>query len=325
MAKVPMTIGHKEFMVDVKDVKVTELRFYALNPRVYSVLNSDEEAEPDQATIFNHMKSLEHTKELKASIQMQGLLTPLIVYKDSIVVEGNSRLAAYRLLWQSEPERWEKVRCYMLPPEVTDDDIFTLLAIRHINGQKDWEPIEQGGFLYRRLKETRRPVEAIAAGNGITPGVAKKLVTVYEMMVNNEDLSASRWSYYDELNKIEKKIRDKEHARPNLHIREYLLTQIKVGGLPDAQSIRKIGKILASASPNADNAIDGYCTGELSIDEAYTKIEDQNVLDSIKKQTKLFREVVLRDDYKDFITNDEDLKFITKRIYNILKAALEEQ
>lgn len=324
MAKVPMTIGHKEFMVDVKDVNVSELRFYALNPRVYSVLNVDEDVEPDQATIFNHMKSLEHTKELKASIQMQGLLTPLIVYKDNIVVEGNSRLAAYRLLWQSDPEQWEKVRCYMLPPEVTDDDVFTLLAIRHINGQKDWEPIEQGGFLYRRLQQTRRPVNAIAGEIGVTPGIAKKLVTVYEMMVQNEDLSDSRWSYYDELNKIDKKITDKEQSRPNLHIRELLLTQIKVGAIPDAQSIRKIGKILASASPNADSAIDGYCSGELSIDEAFTKIEDQNVLDSITKQTKLFREVVLRDDYKDIVANDEELRFITKRIFTLLKAALEE-
>lgn len=67
-----------------------------------------------------------------------------------VVLEGNSRLAAYRLLAAKDPIKWQKVRVCILPEEITDGDIFTLLGQYHLVGRKDWSVFEQAAYLYRQ-------------------------------------------------------------------------------------------------------------------------------------------------------------------------------
>lgn len=73
--------------------------------------------------------------------------------------------------------------------------IFTLLGQYHIVGRKDWSPYEQAGYLYRRKKETKLPVDDMAKELGITVGVAKKYIEVYEFMIKQNDLVPEQWSF----------------------------------------------------------------------------------------------------------------------------------
>ena len=141
-----MTIGKEQYQVQ-----------YAENPRVYSILNI-EGAEPSQEEIEDHMCGSEHVKELKSAIESNGgLIEPIIVRSgDFVVLEGNSRLAAYRLLAENDPIAWGKIKCILLPSDISEKAVFALLGQRHLNGQKEWEPFEQATYLYRRYLQTRK-------------------------------------------------------------------------------------------------------------------------------------------------------------------------
>ena len=76
------------------------------------------------------MSKMDHVKELKKDIKSKGgLIEPIIVKKDTNeVVDGNRRLAAYRLLYHEDPVRWANICCEILPTSVTDDQIFDLIV-----------------------------------------------------------------------------------------------------------------------------------------------------------------------------------------------------
>ena len=189
-------IGGKEYDVVKIEINQSLLQFYPENPRVYSALSADY-AEPDQETIEKIMITMDHVKQLKESIKANGgLIDPVIVKdKDFIVLEGNSRLAAYRLLAKEDPIKWGKIKCILLPENISESAIFQLLGQYHIIGRKDWSPYEQAGYLYRRIKKSNQSLEFIAKELGISKGNAENAIKVYEYMIANGDDHPEKWSY----------------------------------------------------------------------------------------------------------------------------------
>jgi ParB-like nuclease domain len=93
-----------------------------------------------------------------------GLIDPLVVRdKDFVVLEGNSRLAAYRFLASKDPIKWAKAKCTILPADIDEKLVFALLGQYHVKGKKDWVPYEKAGFLYRRHKQQKVVLSTIAA------------------------------------------------------------------------------------------------------------------------------------------------------------------
>lgn len=121
-------IGQKKFEVTETELLQQDLLFYIDNPRVYSVLHENGHDNPTQTEIEEIMCSLDHVKSLKSQImQNGGLIEPLIVVKRKdryIVLEGNSRLAAYRILAKNDPLKWSRVLVQILPEDISDSDIF---------------------------------------------------------------------------------------------------------------------------------------------------------------------------------------------------------
>ena len=198
MAKGNLTIGKKDYEVEICELNQADLKFYTENPRVYSVLNIGGE-EPSQIEIEEHMCNLDHVKQLRLSIESNGgLIDPLIVRDgDYTVLEGNSRLAAYRLLCRTDAITWGKVKCKVLPADIDDAAIFALLGQYHIVGRKDWDPFEQANYLFRRHQQTRLPVEYMAQELGISKQKAKNMIEVIRFMIENDDLNKRHWSHYE--------------------------------------------------------------------------------------------------------------------------------
>ena len=196
-----ITIGKKEYEVTETQLNQCELLFYEDNPRVYSILRANG-GTPTQKEIEEKMTSMDHVKQLRLSIEQNGgLIDPLIVVKrgsDLVVLEGNSRLAAYRLLAEKDPVKWQKVRAQILPEEITENDIFTLLGQYHLVGRKDWSVFEQAAYLYRQKKASNLENDILAKNVGLTEGKVKSYLEVYEFMLEHNDLKPDRWSYYEE-------------------------------------------------------------------------------------------------------------------------------
>src|SRR5690242_16349796 len=106
-----------------------KLLFFADNPRVYSVVRANGK-QPTQEEIQQQLSDLEHVKELREDIKRNGgLIEPLIVRGGSFeVLEGNSRLAAYRQLAVKDPIKWGMVKCTVLPDDVQPSLVFALLG-----------------------------------------------------------------------------------------------------------------------------------------------------------------------------------------------------
>ena len=101
----------------------------------------------------------------------QGLLEPIIVRNgDCVVLEGNSRLAAYRILKIEDPITWSKIDCKILSSDISEEFIFILLGNFHITGKKDWEPFETAGYLYRRKTSHNISLSQLESEVGLTKG-----------------------------------------------------------------------------------------------------------------------------------------------------------
>ena len=78
-----------------------------------------------QEEIQAELGGMEHVKQLVQSIKTnKGLIDPVIVLDETfIVLEGNSRLAAYRILAESEGVAWAKIKVKILPKDIGESAV----------------------------------------------------------------------------------------------------------------------------------------------------------------------------------------------------------
>ena len=325
MATETLIIGKQEYIVELKELKQSELRFYPENPRVYSVLNMMGN-DPTQEEIEDHMCSMDHVKQLKVSIESNGgLIDPLVVRDgDFTVLEGNSRLAAYRLLCSSDPVKWGMVRCKVLPSDIPESAIFTLLGQYHIIGRKDWEPFEQAHYLYRRKTETKIPVDYMAQELGLSKQKAAKMIEVIEFMIAHNDLNKRHWSYYEEYLKNSPL---KKYRQTNPDIDDTIAEAVRTDAIKEASDMRKLGQIAAVGDKQSKKVMQKIASGAIDMYEGYEDIEDAGKFDDAVKKLKAFKKVVSDSSFeKQLKASDETIqqaKFeigkIVKRLSNIQK------
>jgi hypothetical protein len=207
---------------------------------------------------------MEHVKARIQDIRLnKGLIEPLIVRDGTYeVLEGNSRLAAYRFLAKSDPVKWGYVKCTVLPPDVDEALIFALLGQFHIKGKKDWVPYEQAGFLYRRLKKHNADVKALALEIGISAKRVKHLVDTYQFMIDNGEDGINRWSYYDEYLKSQKIRRARERFR---ELDSLVVSKIRKEEIERAVDLRHQLPLICSAP----KILAKFVSGSLDFSEAY--------------------------------------------------------
>ena len=195
-----ITLRKREIKVNTGFLPHHTLLFYAENPRIYSIVWNEDGDEPTQEEIFEALAKTEHVREtLVPSIKSNGGLIEPVLVRKNVVLEGNSRLAAYRLLAQKDACVWEMIRVRVLPDTISDSEVFSLLGEFHIVGKKDWAPFEQAGYLYRRFKKHGVDEKQLHREAGLTPAKIRHLIHVYGFMLKVEDRNPERWSYYDEL------------------------------------------------------------------------------------------------------------------------------
>lgn len=287
-------IGKKEFLVEEKQINQQELLFYVDNPRVYSALRDNGIENPTQAEIEAKMRTMEHVRELRYQIEQNGgLIEALIVVNrndDYVVLEGNSRLAAYRMLAEKDPIRWQNVRCNVLPETITENEIFTLLGTLHLVKKKDWTVYEQAAYVYRQSEINELPISALAKNVGLTQAMVKKYINVYKFMVEYNDNVQNHWNYYEQYvtNAAIKGYRDKY---PDMD--EQIVTQIKSGKIREARDIRdKLGKIAKATDKTSKRIMKDIIEGAVSIEQGYERFEATGKSGNSYKKIKDFRNLM---------------------------------
>jgi hypothetical protein len=292
-----------------------KLRFFPDNPRVYSVVRANGK-QATQEEIQQQLSELEHVKELREDIKRNGgLMDPLIVRGGSLeVLEGNSRLAAYRQLADKDPIKWGMVKCTVLPPDVKDSLVFALLGQFHIKGKKDWVPYEQAGFLYRRFKDHNIPTKVLAQELGLSAKKVAHLVETYQFMVDHDEVDTSRWSYYDEYlksNKI-KKSRQKYPERDKLVVKS-----IKKGEIERAVDLRDQLPIVCASTP----ILKRFAEGKVSLEEAYERAVDSGADNIPYKKAAAFRKWITEQEVDSVLANSPQ-QVRSKLLYELDKIAI---
>ena len=311
-----------DIMAEDKDIPQVTLKFYPENPRIKTIIEAECGENPSQQEIESKMKTLDHVKELRRSIKANGGLLEPIIVKDNIVLEGNSRLAAYRLLCEEDPIQWGRIRATILPSNVSEDAIFSMLGTLHIVGKTPWNPFEQAGYISRRLSQSRKNIDAIASDLGLPRSAAKLMMATYNRMLANDDLEPSKWSYYNEFEK-NSAIRKADENYPQLNIVDTILERIKADEFSDARELRKVGTIMKAEGETASEAIHSYIDGSMSIDEAVELVQSENKLSNLQSKIKNISQILEKEE-RSIIDNltDTQLRFflqsIQQRINHIL-------
>lgn len=288
-----LTLSGKELGVRLGILKQAELSFYPENPRLYSIVQAGEK-EPSQAYIQEKLGAMDHVKKLVQSIRANGGLTdPLIVQDgDFFVLEGNSRLAAYRILARNDPIRWGEVKVKLLPKEMDENLIFALLGEYHIIGKKDWLPYEEAGYLYRRNTQYQITPARMAEELGESQRKINHYIKVYSFMVKHSDNDVNRWSYYDDYvkNAHIKKAR-KEHPEMD----EKVVSKIKSGEIQKAVDVREKVAVIAKAGEKVLNV---FLSGNNNLEKCYERAIARGVNNTWYNRMHKFRAQVSDPDTK---------------------------
>ena len=258
-----ITIRKREITVRTGALRQDQLKFYPENPRIYSSVWKEEGSEPTQQEIFEALSKSEHVREvLVPSIRHNGGLIEPVLVKGKTVLEGNSRLAAYRILAQAEPGEWDFIRVRVLPDSITESDVFSLLGEYHIVGKKDWQPYEQAGYLYRRFKKHGLNEQELKDEVGLSTAKVRHLIRVYDFMVKHDDRNPERWSYFDELLKGHK-YDDARQLYP--HFDEFIVGKIHSNEIQRAVDLRDQLPLITKAG---GNTLKKFMSGAYSFDDA---------------------------------------------------------
>lgn len=313
-----ITIGKNEYDIVEKLLNQCELLFYEDNPRVYSILRANGTT-PTQNEIQSKMVSMDHVKQLKLSIEQNGgLIDPLIVVKrngEYVVLEGNSRLAAYRILAEKDPFKWQKIRANILPEEITENDIFTLLGQYHLVGRKDWSVFEQAAYLYRQKQSSGLEHDILAKNVGLTESRVNTYITVYTFMLEHDDLRPDRWSYYEEYLKS-RGIRKYRETSPEID--DTFVRQVKSGEIKQAMDVRNVlGEIAKASDKTAKKIMQKIIDGSVDIYDGHEQLKATGKTTNNFKSIKKFRETIVSSDVqKDLLleaTSNSSIQFELKK------------
>jgi hypothetical protein len=291
-----LTLRGQELRVETMFYAQAKLKFYVANPRIYTAIRQGG-AEPTQEDIETRLQDMEHVRELVLEIKRNGgLIEPLIVKPETLeVLEGNSRLAAYRLLNRENAITWAMVKCSFLPIGLDDKTIFALLGQYHIKGKKSWAPYEQAGFLYRRYTEHGLKIEELAKEIGLKAAEAKLYIETFEFMVEHDDTDQLRWSYYFEYLKSRKikKIREKFDTFDTL-----IVEKIKDGEIAKATDVRDMLPKVCEGPPTL---LKRFASGQIGFQDTIERLVDSGADNSVYKRIMKFRQWLAEDDVKKAI------------------------
>ena len=263
-------------------IAIDQLHFLPDNPRVYAAIRemtdfADLTPDEKQVRIYQRLLQEPSVKNLIPEIERDGgLQDPIIVRHDTRqVIEGNSRLAAYRKLKDDkDDDKWTYIRCLVVST-LTDDQQTRLLGQAHLHGRTEWSPYAKALFCFRWVVEQYQDISTLANLSGFSQAEIRKNVKIIELMQGNDDNTLSNFSYYNVL------VRNRvisSTIETNKAVRDTLLSQIKTEAFT-AQEMREcLPTIIAKP-----RILRKYEKGDVTLEDAYDRAKISGAEQQLKK------------------------------------------
>ena len=270
----------EEIPFAIQSVSVDEIRYLPDNPRVYSLVSVEDRKLPyDELQEIIHQKMIkeENTRSLVGEIKHHGgLAEEIFVRADTNeVIEGNSRLAAYRLLAQEDSHKWDKIICKVVST-LTIRQQTSYLSQLHIRGKKDWRTYEKAGMVWRLVKEEGQDAQAVANDNNLSVNEVKTLVKVMDLQISNDDNNRSNFSHYDVI------VRNRTISsvwEENSDLRKFLLREIKAEekAFTALELREKLPAVIAKPK-----ILKKFINREISLGDAFDAAKPSSILKRLK-------------------------------------------
>ena len=227
----PIRIRGRDIPTSIESWPLEKLKYFSQNPRILSLLtNTILEGDRLQEYLDEKMQEEKSVHNLKKDIKRHGGLIEEILVLNSTkeVIEGNSRLAAYRALARSNPQdkQWMSIRCRIVS-DLTEEEVDAYLGQLHLRGKTQWDVYEKAHLVYKRVNQEGHSVQEISDRLGLKKPHIKKLVSIIEVMKGNADTKKSNYSFY-QLLYTNQKIKGKFLSDPAFQ--HLILMQIKEYG-----------------------------------------------------------------------------------------------
>lgn len=293
-----ITISGVQIPCRYEKINIYQLQYYEENPRIGSIIAKNKGA-VDQEFIEEKLWDRNETHKLMGRIEEDGgLIHPILVF-DNKVIEGNTRLCAYRHLHkETKDEKWCGIPCQILEAEIDKRQLYRLLCNEHIVGKIEWDTYEKGSLLTRMLEEDHMKEEEISEISKLSVGKVKEHIAAYKLMVKENDNNPRRFSHYvqlvvnAEVRRISKE-KDKE-------IYKKVVNAIKNDQFPDAKNLRHIQDVyndkvsrrkFFEEESNFAEVFDDLKANKLSVGSTFIRAAD-DLNERMKKLTRAEREEV---------------------------------
>jgi hypothetical protein len=159
MTGIEIPIAGKLEMVKIEHIDIDKLILDHENPRIgywsdNIIRVSDKVSQGDLELALKSGAYTEYNR-LKRSIESsEGIMNEIWVsstvdgkYK---IIDGNTRYLIYKDLREKYPHKdtYKKIRCKVLPPEITKEGTDFIRLIAHLRGVNDWQAYDRARILY---------------------------------------------------------------------------------------------------------------------------------------------------------------------------------
>jgi len=252
-----MKVLGREIEFTNEQLDISELRFYMENPRINYILTTHQ-GPVTQDLIQAKLLALDSTKDLVRDVlENKGLIEEVLVCGNE-VVEGNTRLAAYRRLHARYPAdpTWARIPAKVLHGEVKPEELFFILGTFHIRGKTEWGAYEKAAYIDRMVNELHESPSVVASQLGHKGGTVEAILKAYNAMstvfLPSLPQTADDFETQDALRKyayFEALYRQKELAaiaETTPGFVEEFAGWVKLGVFPKAADVRELPKVLAN-------------------------------------------------------------------------------
>jgi hypothetical protein len=216
--KVEIAVGGRRTEGTLESIPLEQLRLDPMNVRFKHLAKELPETE-----IERYIWEEEDARTLYKQIKSSGGLTeaPVVLRaaeKQFLVKEGNRRIVCLRRLSKEahdgklakegnkySKEHFDLVQCIVLPPDLSQKDLDSLIGTRHVSGPKEWATLNRAWHVYEMYNRDNMDYDEIRVVLGFGKGTVIRMVKAFEktMEYGHKHPQDKQWfrkfTYFDEL------------------------------------------------------------------------------------------------------------------------------
>jgi len=315
-----IVVNGQKIQTITEEIDIFELKYWKENPRVNAIIKQKyRDTNISDKDIEKELWEKDSVKDLFKDIEKHGGLIDEILVKNNVVLEGNSRLCAYRHLYKKAKQKndeddmlkWSYIRAKIIPRETSNEVVFSILGTWHIKGKTKWDTYEKAAYLKRLNTVYGYTFKKIADSTSQTEKFVKDHIKAHDLMVENNVYTLEKFSYFYEL---VKNVQIKELALKESTIISNTIQAIKEDRFKRGEEIRHLPKVLKDKKAKTEFFVD-----KLDFSDALetTKNRHPEHADSffynIKKTTKMLESCTVKK--IEEIKKDGSKKYLLNKFY----------